>query len=1010
MSDVSLLESPATQSRPAFEPKSRQTDTAQAIAMAGTRRLVDSIPNDASGAGWRHYDGAAAQPRTAVTKNKVRLDSHTTTVAPGPAAPSAEQDAALAADIQAATVSQPQAGTTPWDPLTPLTGTPLQRLLDQAVNGRTLEQLKSSPALLAAVRAAFQTEGGRQFAIDANIIDPSLVGDLSLPVTPGGTQQARTLTQAELAADVDATFVPGADLLPGGWTATARVLRAMAQNSPEFRNLMARARALNGDKPLVVDVDPKATQARFDAATGTIWLPTSGSGDPSQAASSIVFYANQGSSLPPMPAADATGQPTDFTEEEAAHLDEMGAQMLSGGFRQDPAAFNAYIDDEMRQPNRGGGSTFIQDLQAIRNANPTWTAEEIRDYYVEQIRLGFADRALARPESLLPFIARTYDTPDKRWQFRMAVKAAHRQQQTELQATRNHHLVFSGLQSDNRTTPLSGDAVGVLSDSALEVMDRYRNAPAVEQGRSKGFNNVLGSAFRSGEGAVYLDEAVRARGLTSVFVGLPPKAANGGQPGDGAGLIEAAGLEAGLKVRMAAEDAVQAMGPEGEAATAQSATDAALRAQSATLAETILASPAVESLVEAIGPAAAEALKARLAEAIYADVSQGKRGAPATRQVLQESLTAGRSAATFAPGSPARTVLDGVSDQASLAVQSFVDHLFGAAPRVSAGQFPLDLGPTPVKTLVDRLIAVPSTMPVAVDPDQPLPDEQRIALRIVDAGSDIDLYANAPELRAGLEADNYTVQADDRELGRMINAYSSSGNGALSPEDLALAMHDKALVIQANGTVTLDPSRYTFNLGSGDGSQRLQANRIAGRLINLDLQKNEGVGDRRINSAELIDSLEGSSYELADGTDEKSLGRALNAYDRHGDGAVDQEDLTRAFTDGVLYITANGEVVVDADRIVGVAEGQAANIGLRIVRADRDGADRDLFVNADELNDCLEAVGYDSKLSQADCEALIARFDPQGRVLISNIGLQQAIEQGVIVLDDDGTVTYNANA
>ena len=73
------------------------------------------------------------------------------------------------------------------------TQTPLQRLLFKAVSALPPAVLATRPALLAAVQAGFQTQGGRQLALAANILDASLVGDISRPVATADTAPPRRM-------------------------------------------------------------------------------------------------------------------------------------------------------------------------------------------------------------------------------------------------------------------------------------------------------------------------------------------------------------------------------------------------------------------------------------------------------------------------------------------------------------------------------------------------------------------------------------------------------------------------------------------------------------------------------------------------------------------------------------------------------------------------------------------------------------------------------------------------
>lgn len=904
MSDVSLLDHPSTARPVPHLPNLTADRTAQLIAMAGVRHMVAAIPDDAS----------LAEPQQVQAR---LLSTATTAWAFEPqAATTAAETKALADQIQAAILSGSQASATPFDPLAPETATPLQVLLDTVLNGRTLAELEASPELLAAVRAAFQTEGGRQYAFDANIIDASLVGDLSQPLAaPGTAPVPRVLSEAELAAEVDATWARGPSVSPEAWAPARQRLLALAQHSPDVRNAMARARALNGGKAWVIELDASATGARLDTARGAIVLPSLA--DPQVAVSSIVFQAN-------LVAPPAAAPAADDTSPRAAALWALGAEMLAGALRRDPAALNAYIDQAISQPDMTYGS-LIDDLQDARALQPDWTFLQLRDYLTRQTRITLADRALSDPASLLvPYLNRTLDTPEKRLAFRTAVDNAHRAERTELRAASNHHLIFDTLLDH----PAGAPALAGLPPATLQAMDRYREAPEVQRVVAEGYSAALDWQVRSGDAAAGLPPG-------ALPVPVSTEVAPGGTTADDAvrTLFEAAGADAGIGARLRAEDAVASPTTSPREAAAREALLQAIKTESQALAERLVCSPELAQWVQALGPKAAAELVTSLATAIETDVVNGDRTGQATRTVLTAALqttpapaeppavvprpgslhrevydaliSTGMSvndAATYAPTVGSLEILspafldiigqkvaggtvageailwgrfDGLATPEELADPVFMKHIAQAGNlghgglahqaltyargQMAAGIAPVEapvasaldieaafaqavngfvgslfdgvrrfelpatpgeeidgLGDQPVNALIDRLIAATRPMPARGDMGNLLAQPENSAARVIKkAGStDGNDSVTASELRAGLQATDYLVDLSDDALEGLVNAYSQARNGSLSQADLAAAIRDQALVVQADGRVTLDPARY----GAGSGA------------------------------------------------------------------------------------------------------------------------------------------------------------------------------------------------
>ncbi|MES2886642.1 MAG: hypothetical protein V4739_01390 [Pseudomonadota bacterium] len=493
----------------------------------------------------------------------------------------------------------------------------------------------------------------------------------------------------------------------------------------------------------------------------------------------------------------------------------------------------------------------------------------------------------------------------------------------------------------------------------------------------------------------------------------PPPLPQEGQP-----LVEI-GTQAGRESRAAVEAAVRTHGG-ADTEAAQAAAEAALTARSTALAERILAHPQVRTALHVGGKvltaAAVAALVAQLALAIRTDVKNGDRSGTATRRVLAELVggvvgaeigAAGGAAAGASAGAALGSVVPGLGTAAGALVGSAVGGFVGGLLGFGAGAYAGGQLEDEVQSLIDGWVdggrqspAGPGVLgELAVDP---LANAQRL----IRAGSSDDERVNAPELRRALTTFGYTVDADDDTLSRCIDAHSRAGDGALGVDELAAMLRDKSLSVAADGAIEVDTYRHSINLSSGDGSQA--AGHIASRWIHLHETQQGGTGDERLNADELVDSLEASGYRLAEGTSEKDIARALSAYDRFGHGAVNHQDLTNALADGALVIDIDGSVSVNGSRLLGQADGQAANIALRIVQAG--GQEPQAFLDASALHDNLKAAGYTPALSEADCATLIGQLEAPGQPgRMGRVALQQAIDHGLLVLHDDGTVRLPAS-
>ncbi|MES2889589.1 MAG: hypothetical protein V4739_16470, partial [Pseudomonadota bacterium] len=604
-----------------------QSDTAlQGVALAWMQRLVLTVPGHPP----RSVSGHQGLGETDSGAARIRLHSDAGVGRSSPASTEASAGQhGLAQRIYRAIFSDSGASPSPWNPWNPQAATSLQRLLDAAVNGLPRTVLLASPDLLAAVRAGFQTEGGRQFAFDTHLIDASLVGDFSQPLaTPGAVQPHRRLTQTDARAQFDATFDFDDKIPIGKWAPVERIVRALADNSPSFRNVMARARALNAGRPLSIRLDPQTLGARISPNEGTIWLGSMD--DPRRAASWVVFEANNGSMQ------DAFVRNIDrldqrvaaFTPQQEMQLDQAGARIVAGGLYRSPAAATAYVNDQLRQPGMLQ-EVLIPELERVEAQQPTWTVQRQQEHALRRAGTEILQRAWRHPESVMPYIERTFDTPEKRFHFRSAVEFAFDRERTELQATTNHHQIFDELRAGHRTVPLSAAGQEVLTDAALAEMDMYDNLPHIQQGLEQGFHASIDVQVRIGHAAMYLDQGLVLRELPPMHGEVP--AVTQDDLAGPATWDDLAGFQAGRRARASAGSAVDEHGSKGDPAAARAAVEASLRKESLTLAERIVASPEMAGVVKVLGKAATAAMVLQLAEAIYTDVASGDHEAHATR-------------------------------------------------------------------------------------------------------------------------------------------------------------------------------------------------------------------------------------------------------------------------------------------------------------------------------------------------------------------------------------------
>lgn len=925
--------------------------------------------------------------------------------------------ASLPSDIGAATKANGGKSVLPLNVLDPNSQTPLQRLLLKAVKELTPAQLAASPALLTAVSAGFQTQGGRQLALAANILDASLVGDLRQPVAAaGGTQARRRLTEINASNNINAAFAFDASIPAEQVQRTRDLLIAITENSPTMRNILAEARGNNLDVPMRVVVDPEMSgAAMISGITGVITLQSME--DAEQAASSIVFEANNAAIFhlyDDLRETDVFLNGGNFLPGYANKLDEQAANIFQGALRKNPKLMADFVDERLTQPDI---RSDIDSEVAIHSHGDVRADAEFRQRVTAAWKGKIVYDAIDDAASLRPYLAQKYEEQ----QLRLATHLAMRTEDIETESLFNHHAIFKEINLRSLRHALTPGSEVLLNTPSLQAMDTYRGMAPSSRGGMPITEDVARAAVietqvRSGHTLQYLQQSLRLNESPAIF---QPNA----EPGNTSplqfadsqadALLEEASALAGRKSRSVIDSAISADGAGSAAANGavQAAAQASLREQSTALAQKIMMHPKVSAALRAGGKtlsaAAVAAMVYQLGEAIATDAKNGDHDAHATRKVLTELLSGllvGEAGALG--GATVGAIIGSVVPGIGTAIGAFIGGLFGGALGFAvgsaAGSAAYGFTQKPIDALIDSLLA---------DKNPPTPgllgkvraEPQKNAALIVQAGSKNDAQINAGELRAGLQAFSYTVGANDGELKRMIDAYSA-GNGALSAAELAAAIRDKALVWAEDGSVTVDPYQYSINLGSGLGDQNAQAGHIASRLINLDTAKHDGAGDGRVNAGELIGSLETAGYKLAEGTSKQLLARALNAYDRLGNGAVNHQDLMNAITDGAIVINTDGSVSVNEGRILGQLGGQSANIASRIIQA---GSNNDLFANRGELEDGFKAADYDAKLSQAEREILIARYGRLGVGAIGVGGLKKAINDGALMVHASGEITFD---
>jgi hypothetical protein len=800
----------------------------------------------------------------------------------------------------------------PLNPLDPATQTPLQRALLEAVNQFAPQQLAASPALLAAVRAGFQTGGGRKLAFAAHILDASLVGDLSQPVpAANGAPPRRRLVEVDAPGEVDATFVFDPSIPASQARPAHDLLSAIAENSPTMRNVMAQARA-RVRAPLQIKVDPNLPfGAKINRETGVITVRSID--DPQQAASSIVFEASNAANFEhfdDVQARDVFLGGGQFLPGYVGRLDAQAADILQGALKKSPARMASFADERVTQADVRAAIEADVAQHSHRDARAeaafrTRVTEAWKEKVMHDARTDVA--------SLRPYLSQKFGAQA----LRLATHSALLTENAEVESLFNHHAIFRELDARNLRHRLTPGSEVLLNHTSILAMDNFRGMAPSTRGalpftRDMARAAVVESQIERGHTFLYLQQRLAVQGERHIFESIPDPV-QGAQAADEsnadtradtrADARADAGLEeAGAAAGRDSRSAIEARGAVGDGA-ARAAAEATLRQQSMTLAEKILDHPQIARALKVGGKglaaAALAALVWQLGEAILTDVNNGDREAHATRKALAEllgGLLGGEGGALG--GAALGAVIGSVVPGVGTAVGAFVGGLFGSALGFGLGSAAGSAGygftQKPIDALIDRVVAAHGPAATGVLGEL-LAEPRRNAARIVKAGSADDAQSNAGELRTGLEVFGYTVRASDDQLGRLISAYGPAGKGALGAVEISLAL-----------------------------------------------------------------------------------------------------------TEGALFIDADGAVRVDTGRILGHTGEQSAHIGRRVVNA---GSEDDRLCNDSELREGFEKALYDPQLTDDDYRALIARYDPRHIGAISEIGLQQAIDQGVLVLHDDGRVT-----
>lgn len=915
------------------------------------------------------------------------------------------------------------------------TMTAQQRALYSITEDVPRDVLMATPALLAAVRAAFQTAGGRELALEAQIYDADFVGDLA---QPAGAAHGRRLTETPPLRFQDVYRFASSFPLSKR-RQVEQLIDAVAENSPTFRNMMVKARQRYFHK-LPIGVDPQLPgAASIRPRSGRITLRDSGA--PAEIVSTIVFETSNGANLDYLTTPrhhDLTRSGNlSFTPQYAATLDRQAARIYAGQIRQSPAAMTSFVNERIMQPDiQAAIHADVRQHYAVPSAESAQYEARVTSHWDEKVR----QEALSDPATLVQFLKEKFGEH----RLRIATHLAVRTEYAETASVFNHMQVFAELRSRARQGMLTGVGPGSLDLAGIAQMDTFRSVAGITRGalpipRFEIETRIVNNMFETGHTSHYLNYELgqpRSRLLyfpetaeiTAIDGAAQPKTPGkqiaAKAPAETVSAVdthaetEAASME-GMRAsaivdQQIADTAGKSSSGSIDTETARADSEAALVTQSEALAGHILASPSVRKALKVGGKlltaAAVAGLTVELGQAIRTDVNNGDKNAGASVHKIFElvqslggaGIGSGIGASLgSAAGATVGSVVPGlgtaVGAVAGAAVGSFVGGILGyAAGRVIAA--------SPSNTFtraLDIALADHSPQPSHGVLGNLLDDPDGNGQRLIVAGSVDDKLDNFSELTDAFKTFGYQVSASKDQLNQLIAAYSGRGDGALSATEIAAAIRDKVLVVQPDGSVTVDPYQFTINVGSG--SEPVQASHIAARLITFGSAKPGS--DARLNAGELNDGLNAAGYHRASGTDAHALGLVLNAYDRDGDGAVGQQDLANALSDQAIFIGTDGAVSINASRILGQSGGQSRNIALRVITA---GSHNDAFANRGELHDGLSAAGYDSKLNKDDYTGLVARYGSPGVGALSVSQLQKAIDDGALVFHEGGSVSVAA--
>jgi hypothetical protein len=167
-----------------------------------------------------------------------------------------------------------------------------------------------------------------------------------------------------------------------------------------------------------------------------------------------------------------------------------------------------------------------------------------------------------------------------------------------------------------------------------------------------------------------------------------------------------------------------------------------------------------------------------------------------------------------------------------------------------------------------------------------------------------DVIAGISNLFGGGGSDTSPGSTPQATLNRLIAAYSTTGNGALSPEELAQALDDGAFDVGPD-TVTINNDVVQAKLAQGGASN------VAARVVGAGSQD-----DALANRGELQAGFAAAGWDLQQGDD---LDTVIAAYSG-GAGALSPDQLAQAIQDGAIAPQKDGRLVVDPSKVTAQEE------------------------------------------------------------------------------------------